>query len=76
MAALYLKSSDQLLIELSAQDLQCLQNVMEEESSTDQDYFIDLRTVDMIREAGASEGLVNALTQAVGETEGMDVVWH
>ncbi len=76
MATLYLKASDKLLFELSDSDLQSLQNTMEEESSKDQDYFIDLSTVDMIMNSGASEGLVNALTKAIGESDGIDVVWR
>jgi len=76
MATLYLKHDNKLLYELSDSDLLSLQNTMEEESSTDQDYFIDLSTVDMIMNSGASEGLVNALTQAIGESEGIDVEWR
>jgi len=76
MTALYLKANDQLLLELLDNDLLCMQNVMEEESSTDRDYFIDLSTVEMLRNAGATEGLAEALTKAIGETEGVDVVWR
>jgi len=76
MATLYLKSSKQLLFELSDSDLQSLQNTMEEESSKDQDYFIDLNTVEMIMNSGASEGLVNALNKAIGESDGVDVEWR
>ena len=76
MASLYLKSSSELLYELSDGDLQSLQNTMEEESSKDRDYFINLNTVEMIMNAGATEGLVNALTKAIGESEGIDVEWR
>lgn len=76
MASLYLKTSSKLLYELSDGDLQSLQNTMEEESSKDQDYFINLNTVEMIMNAGATEGLVNALTKAIGESEGIDVEWR
>lgn len=75
MTALYLKPGNEKLIDLDSSDLQYMQNVMEEESSKDQDYFIDLSTVEIIREAGASENLVNALTKAIGESEGIDVEW-
>lgn len=76
MAALYLKPDSKLLYELSDNDLLSLQNTMEEESSKDQDYFIDLSTVDMIMNAGATEGLVNALTKAIGDSDGIDVEWR
>ena len=75
MTALYLKSSDQKLVELVDNDLLCMQNVMEEESSTDRDYFIDLTTVEMLRNAGATEGLLEVLTKTIGESEGIDVEW-
>ena len=76
MTALYLKPINQLLIELSDSDLLSLQNSMEEESSKDQDYFIDLTTVDLIRGAGASEGLINALTKVIGQSDGVEVEWR
>lgn len=75
MAALYLKSANQKLVELIDNDLLCMQNVMEEESSKDRYYFIDLATVDMLKNAGASEGLLDELTKAIGESEGIDVEW-
>ena len=75
MTALYLKPGNQKLFELIDNDLLCMQNVMEEESSKDRDYFIDLATVDMLKNAGATEGLVEVLTKTIGESEGIDVEW-
>ncbi len=75
MTSLYLKPSDQKITDLIDNDLLCMQNVMEEESSKDRDYFIDLSTVEMLRNAGATEGLVEVLTKAIGESEGIDVEW-
>ena len=73
MTSLYLKPSDQKIADLIDNDLLCMQNVMEEESSKDRDYFIDLSTVEMLRNAGATEGLVEVLTNAMGEADGIDV---
>lgn len=75
MATLYLKPDGSKLTDLIDNDLLCMQNVMEEESSTDRDYFIDLATVDMLKNAGATEGLLDTLTKAIGESEGIDVEW-
>jgi len=75
MTSLYLKPGNQKLADLIDNDLLCMQNVMEEESSKDRDYFIDLSTVEMLRNAGATEGLVEVLTKAIGESEGIDVEW-
>ena len=75
MTSLYLKPGNQKLADLVDNDLLCMQNVMEEESSKDRDYFIDLSTVEMLRNAGATEGLVEVLTKAIGESDGIDVEW-
>ncbi|MEO8366476.1 MAG: hypothetical protein ABI538_09745 [Pseudoxanthomonas sp.] len=76
MPTLYLKDSNQLLAEISAADLAHMVNVMEEESSTDKDYFINLDTIDLLKGAGASEQLTTALESAVAGSEGIDVVWR
>jgi len=76
MPTLYMKDSDQLLAEISQADLAHMVEVMEEENSKDKDYFIDLGTVDLLKGAGASEGLTSALTAAIGDSEGIDVVWR
>lgn len=76
MPGLYLKDSNQLLAEISAADLAHMVNVMEEESSTDKDYFINLDTIDLLKGAGASEQLTTALESAVAGSEGIDVVWR
>lgn len=75
MTALYSKPGNQKLFELIDNDLVCMQNVLEEENSKDRDYFIDLATVDMLKNAGATESLLDVLTKAIGESEGIDVEW-
>lgn len=76
MPALFLKDSNQFLAELSDADLAHMVNLMEEESSQDTDYFIDLGTVDLLKSAGASEAVTSALESAIGASEGIDVVWR
>jgi hypothetical protein len=76
MPTLYLKDSNQPLAEISDADLAHMVDVMEEESSTDTDYFIDLNTVDLLRSAGASEQVTSALESAIAGSEGIDVVWR
>jgi hypothetical protein len=48
----------------------------EEESSSDQDYFVDAMTIDLLHDAGASENLLNLLREAVGPTEGTEIRWE
>jgi hypothetical protein len=76
MPTLFLKGSDTFLADLSDADLARMVEVMEEESSKDTDYFIDLGTVDLLRRAGTSERVTSALETAIGASEGIDVVWR
>lgn len=76
MARLYNKKTNVLLGELSESDVDCLVDVLEEEDSKDVDYFIDLDTVDILEDNGASQQLVTMLRAAIGATEGVDVRWE
>jgi hypothetical protein len=72
---LYRVATDQLIGSISPADLQVLIDVLEEESSQDQDYYIDAPTIDLLAEGGASDALLNMLRLAVGSSEGVDVRW-
>jgi hypothetical protein len=76
MPRLYNKKTNTLLGELSETDVDCLVDVLEEEDSKDVDYFIDLDTVDILEDNGASQQLVKLLRTAIGATEGVDVRWE
>jgi hypothetical protein len=75
MITLRLKDSGATLGSISEADLQVLLDQFEEESSTDRDYFIDERTVQIIEEAGASPDLCALLRKAIGGGDGIDIVW-
>lgn len=70
------KATDALLGNISKEELAFLIDKLEEESSQDTDYFINQATVDMLEDAGGSETLVSMLRSAVGESEGIDIVWQ
>jgi hypothetical protein len=70
------KASGALLGEVSRDDLQLMIDQFEEESSTDQDYFIDAQTIDLLHEAGASDKLLQLLRDVVGTSEGVDIRWE
>jgi hypothetical protein len=72
---LYRVANDQLIGSISAADRQVLIDVLEEESSEDQDYYIDAPTIDMLAEGGASEAMLNMLRLALGTAEGLDIRW-
>jgi hypothetical protein len=75
MPNLYDKKSGALLGAISEEDVQCLIDVLEEEDSKDVDYFVNLDTVDILEDNGASIDLVQLLRKAIGATEGIDVRW-
>ena len=62
--------------DLSEEDFQFLVDHLEEESSRDDDYFIDGPTVEMLDHVGASPSMVALLRGAVGSTEGIDITWE
>jgi inactivated superfamily I helicase len=76
MPALYLKDTNRLLAQLDDADLAHMVAVMEEESSTDQDYFIDLATLNLLKAAGLSAALVTVLESAIADSDGVDVIWR
>ena len=76
MPRLYNKQNNALLGDISESDVECLVDVLEEEDSKDVDYFIDLDTVDILEDNGASAELVKLLRGAIGASEGVDVRWE
>jgi hypothetical protein len=73
---IYKKSSGALLGEIERDDLQLMIDVFEEESSRDQDYFIDAATIDLLTDHGASERLLHFLRGVVGPSDGVDIRWE
>jgi inactivated superfamily I helicase len=76
MPRIYNKKNNGLLGEVGESDIDCLVDVLEEEDSKDVDYFIDLDTVDILEDNGASLDLVTMLRAAIGATEGVDIRWE
>lgn len=89
--ALYIKGTDKLVLRLDDGQLQSLTELMEEESTTDRDYYVDANTIAYLEERGADRALVAALRKALGAgagyrdaaipgapppPEGIDVEWR
>jgi hypothetical protein len=72
MPRLYNKQSGALLGTVSDADIQSLIDHLEEEHRTDEDYYIDAATIDLLEEKGASASLVSLLRKSAGK-EGIDV---
>lgn len=76
MPRIYNKQNGAPLGEISESDVQCLIDVLEEEDTHDVDYFIDLDTVDILENNGASGALLQMLRSAIGGNEGIDIRWE
>jgi hypothetical protein len=74
--ALSLKDSGELVGTIDEADLRLLMDQLEEESAEDTDYYITPATIDLLEQNGGSPQLVAVLKLAVGESEGVDVVWE
>jgi hypothetical protein len=53
-----------------------LVDCLEEESSTDQDYYITAATIDLLGDGRASDHLLGLLRGAIGTSEGVEVRWQ
>jgi hypothetical protein len=71
---LYDAATGDLLGEISEEQLQFLQDRFEEETSDDQDYYINRATLDTLKEAGADASLLSMLERALKGDEG-DIRW-
>ena len=75
MIDVYNKATNELLGSITEADLQVLVDALEEESSEDQDYYIDAATIDVIGDGRASDYLLKLLRTALGDSEGVDIRW-
>lgn len=75
MIRLFDAETDEPLGSISEAQLEFLMDELEEESSTDRDYYINVATIDMLEENGAHPELVTILREALGDRDGMDVRW-
>ena len=69
------KDSGRLIGTISEEDLQVMIDYMEEESSTDTDYFVEQSAIGAMESLGASPTFVSMLRGAVGNSEGIDIKW-
>lgn len=72
----YNKATNELLGSITEADLQVLVDALEEESSEDQDYYIDAATIDVIGDGRATDHLLLVLRKALGNAEGVEIRWN
>ncbi len=76
MIDLYNAATNQLLGSITEADLQVLIDRLEEESSQDQDYYIDEATIDLLGDGRASDHLLGLLRNALGSSQGVEIRWQ
>lgn len=76
MIRLYDNDSGVEIGALTNDQLQFLIDQLEEESTTDQDYYIDQATLDMLGDAGIDDNLLEMLRGALGDRDGMEIRWQ
>ena len=76
MIRLYDTESDALLGSITEIQLEFLMSELEEESSSDRDYFITAETVDMLEENGADTELLTVLRDALADREEVEIRWE
>jgi hypothetical protein len=76
MIELYDVASNRLIGTIAEPELKILVDTLEEESSEDQDYYIDQPTIELLATRGASENLLNVLRTAVGSADGVEIRWQ
>ena len=75
MIDLYDNETNRLLGSITESELQLLVDALEEESSKDQDYYINQDTIGMIADGRASDHLLQLLRSALGTAEGVEISW-
>jgi hypothetical protein len=76
MISLSDKASGASIGTLTESQLQILVDQLEETDLDDQDYFIDRRTIDMIKTIGADyAAVIDVLERALGDRDAVDIVW-
>jgi processive 1,2-diacylglycerol beta-glucosyltransferase len=71
----YDSASGAVIGQVSDEQLRWLDKHLERESSTDEDYYIDKLTLEMLQDAKGDPALIDLLRRALGDREGMDIRW-
>ena len=72
----YDKNTGVMLGTITQEQLKFLVAQLEEESTTDHDYYIDAATIEMLQTAGVDPDLLQLLQDALGDRKGMEILWE
>ncbi len=76
MIDLYDTDTDKLIGSITDAELKVLIDALEEESSSDRDYYIDAATIDLLGDGRATDHLLGLLRDALGGREGIEIRWQ
>jgi processive 1,2-diacylglycerol beta-glucosyltransferase len=76
MIDLFDTETGKLIGSITETELQLLVDTLEEESATDQDYYINAGTIDMLGDGRATDHLLHLLRGALGNREGIEIRWQ
>ncbi len=60
---------------ISEEELQFLIDNLEEESEDDTDYYLNRVTLEMLKEKGADQPLIDFLESALGDRDDLEIEW-
>ncbi len=69
------KESGEVLGAITEDDFQFLVDNLEEESEDDADYFINRSTIEIFKEKGTNNTLIELLENALGDRDDMEIEW-
>jgi hypothetical protein len=72
----YDKNTGVMLGTITPEQLKFLVAQLEEESTTDQDYYINTATIEMLQTVGADPDMLQLLQDALGDRKGMEILWE
>lgn len=75
MIKLHDKNTQQLIGEISEEQLQFLIDELVEEDDTDQDYYINKDLLEQFEQKKGDETLIRMLRDALGDRDDMDIIW-
>ncbi len=76
MIQVYDKNTGVMLGTITPEQLKFLVAQLEEESTTDQDYYINTATIEMLQTVGADPDMLQLLQDALGDRKGMEILWE
>lgn len=72
---LYNKDTNELLGDITAEQLQQLIDLFEEEDDNDRDYYVNADTITYMRDQGADDALITLIEKHIGD-DGIEVEWR